>query len=156
MILRCAITQEQISKNRHNCYDCPGAEAITVALRAAGLERLLPVGVDAMVVMFRTDLDPDDGSHVIETPRVLGDWIKEYDDHIVAEVEPIKFDLKLPDKIVAAAQEEFRAGLNAARAAYGTGEMESADGSEAGLDWEMQRRACRESEPDDEHRQEGV
>jgi hypothetical protein len=38
--------------------------------------------------------------------------------------------------------EEFRAGLRAARAAYGTGEAESADGSVAGLLlWEAHRRA---------------
>lgn len=37
--------------------------------------------------------------------------------------------------------EEFRTGLDTARTAYGTGEMESADGTVAGSLWEAQRRA---------------
>ena len=38
-------------------------------------------------------------------------------------------------------EEEFRAGLRAARAAWGTGEDDAADGSIAGLLWEARRRA---------------
>jgi hypothetical protein len=113
VILRCAITQEQIAKDRHNCYDCPGAEAITAALRAAGLEELLPVTVDSIGVEFGAARPWG-----VPTPSALLAWIRAYDGFLfgagpsapgdsgsLGQVEPIEFDLKLPDEIVAACRE---------------------------------------------------
>lgn len=114
MILHCVITQAAIDRDLHQCENCPAAEAIADALTAAGLERLLPVTVIPEWIRVRDDrkrlfVGPD--RHAVPTPLSLDRWIRSYDErHMdkldglrVEPMQPIEFDLDLPEELIEAA-----------------------------------------------------
>lgn len=114
VILHCVITQAAIDRDLHQCENCPAAEAITDALTAAGLERLLPVTVIPEWVRVRDDrkvlfVGPD--RFAVATPRSLDRWIRSYDEEYMGRLDgeepgrawPIEFDLDLPEDLIEAA-----------------------------------------------------
>lgn len=98
MILHCAIVQTEIDRDRHDCRECPAVQAITVALKDAGLQGLLPVAMSFDFVQFRAEPPRLSEGPGAVLPDEVVRWVDEFDDY--KEPPPIAFDLELPESVV--------------------------------------------------------